>query len=48
MRAFVEKLELNPETGKGALYIREFPPLEAVRPKGDGNSYFQGVAGARY
>ena len=48
VRAFVEKLVVDPDKGTGTLYIREFPPLEAIRPKGDGNSYFQGVAGARY
>jgi len=41
VRAFVEKLVVDPDKGTGTLCIREFPPLEAIRPKGDGNSSFQ-------
>ncbi|MFH0779054.1 MAG: recombinase family protein [Candidatus Eisenbacteria bacterium] len=48
VRAFVEKLVVDADKGTGTLYIREFPPLEAIRPRGNGNSYFEGVAGARY
>jgi len=44
VRAFVEKLELNTETGKGALYIREFPASIAKT----GNASFNMVAGARF
>jgi hypothetical protein len=48
VRAFVEKLVVEPDKGTGTFYIREFPPLEAISPRGDGNSSFQGVAGARF
>jgi DNA invertase Pin-like site-specific DNA recombinase len=44
VRAFVEKLELNPETGKGALYIRQFPASIAKT----GNASFNMVPGARF
>jgi len=44
VRAFVEKLELNPETGKGVLYIRQFPASITKT----GNASFNMVAGARY
>ena len=44
VRAFVEKLELNPDTGKGVLYIRQFPASIAKT----GNASFNMVAGARY
>jgi site-specific DNA recombinase len=45
VRAFVEKLVIDPDKGKGVLYIREFPALESVRA---GNSSPVLVAGARY
>jgi hypothetical protein len=44
VRAFVEKLELNTETGTGTLYIREFPASIAKI----GTASFNMVAGARY
>jgi site-specific DNA recombinase len=44
VRAFVEKLELNPETGRGVLYIRQFPASIAKT----GNASFNMVAGARF
>lgn len=45
VRAFVEQLVVDPDRGKGTLYIREFPALESIRA---GNSSFEMVAGARY
>ena len=44
VRAFVEKLVLDPDTGKGKPYIRQFPASIAKT----GNASFNMVAGARY
>ena len=45
VRAFVEQLVVDPDAGKGTLFIREFPALGLFRA---GNSSFEMVAGARF